>query len=689
MLLCGEEVSLAPSVQMYDRYGSPMRGFLSGRQTYYRPVSLNEISPWLILAAVSLEDKRFFTHPGVDAKAALRALWQNAAAGEVVSGASTITQQLVRAMDPQPKNLWGKAKEAAKAALLEREKSKEEILEAYFNRLEFGNLTQGAEAAANFYFNTTAKNLSLSQAAFLAGIIKSPTKYNPLKRFDRALARRNRVLKSMSDNGFVSPEVYRLALNEKITLAEAGRPFSAPHFTRFLYGQIPPDTRDVYTTLDGKLQTYAEEIIKTYISKLSDEHVTQAAALVIDNASGAVLAYVGSADFDDAENSGQVDGLRALRQPGSALKPFVYALAMEKGLSAGDLLDDKDTFFEGGFRPRNYDETFHGRVSARDALACSYNVPAVLAAEKAGTSNVLGLLRELGFASLGKDPDFYGLGIALGSGEVRLLDLANAYAALARGGVYKPLVFARTPLLTGAGRERRVLPENISFIVSDILADNDARSAAFGLNSPLRLPFDLAAKTGTSKDYRDNFTLAYTPRWTIGVWAGNFDATPMQKVSGVSGAAPIMHDLALYMQERYPSPGFERPEGVQNAVICTQSGLLAGRDCAHTREELYISGREPQERCDGRHGLEPGEALKIVFPQNGDVFKVDPSAAAASQELKFRVNVPAETVCVWTLNGQKLPKTAPELWWRLVPGKYALKTVCGGKEAQIRFEVLE
>ena len=363
--------------------------FLSENDTYYLPVPLEEVSPWLIAAVLAAEDKRFFSHPGVDVKAVLRAAWQNASEGEIVSGASTITQQLARALEPRPRTLWGKAKEAYNALVLERKMSKEEILEEYFNLLELGNLTQGVEAASRFYFNVSASELSLSQAAFLAGLIKSPTYYNPLKHFARALKRRDWVLKRMRENEFIDEEMYQIALSEKLELKSASRPFDAPHFTRFLYGLLPPDTRDIVSTLDRELQLYAEQLVKNYVSQLKEENVTNAAVVVLDNATGGILAYVGSADFYNEKNNGQVDGARALRQPGSALKPFAYGLTFEEGkLTPGSLLSDEDTFFEGGFRPRNYDENYHGQVSVRTALACSYNIPAVKAAEKTGASNL-------------------------------------------------------------------------------------------------------------------------------------------------------------------------------------------------------------------------------------------------------------------------------------------------------------
>ncbi len=685
-LVCGEEAFLSPSKQIYDRYGAPMRNFLSDNNTYYLPVPLSEISPWLIAAVLAAEDKRFFSHAGVDIKAVLRAAWQNTTEGEIVSGASTITQQLARALEPRPRTLWGKAKEAYNALALERKLTKEEILEEYFNLLELGNLTQGAEAASRFYFNVPAAELSLSQAAFLAGLIKSPTYYNPLKHFSRAIKRRDWVLKRMLENEFIDPEMYQMAVAEKLELKSASRPFDAPHFTRLLYPLLPSDAQDVYSTLDRELQLYTEQLVRNYIARLKDENVTNAAVVVVDNATGGILAYVGSADFYNEQNNGQVDGARALRQPGSALKPFVYGLTFEQGLlTPASLLEDEDTFFEGGFRPRNYDENYHGAVAVRAALACSYNIPAVKAAEKTGASNILALLRRAGLTSLEKPADFYGLGLALGNGEVRLLDLTNAYAALARGGIYKPLRLAQNPAVYLPGRETRILSEQAAYLVTDILSDNNARAPAFGLNSPLFVPFALAAKTGTSKDYKDNFTMAYTLRWTIGVWVGNFNAQPMQKVSGVTGAAPIMHDVAVYLQRKYPSPAFEMPTGIRRALVCTQSGRLAGEKCMHTREEVFDEQHLP-EKCSGKHQPEVA-SLRITSPSQGDVFKLDPSVARASQAVKLEASC-SDNWCEWALNGEKLPGSACQTWWTLQPGKHQLKVSCGKETRSLSFEVL-
>ncbi len=682
----GAAESLTPSKQLYDRNGLLLHSALSAQHTYYQPVSLAQISPWLIGAVVAVEDKRFYTHPGVDVQALLRAFWQNAQEGKVVSGASTITQQLARAISPRSKTWWGKTKEAAHALRLEQTYTKEEILEQYFNVLEFGNLTQGVQAASQFYFQSDAADLSLSEAAFLAGLLKSPTYYNPVKHFDRALKRRNLVLEKMHQNGFIDQELYQLALEEKIQLRLQPRPFEAPHFARLLLTQTDGPITDVYTTLDLPLQQFVEQTIKNQLALLADHHVTNAAVVVLDNASGEVLAYAGSADFHD-KSGGQVDGARALRQPGSALKPFVYGLAFQEGkMTPASLLADEDTFFEGGFRPRNYDETFHGLISAREALACSYNIPAVKAADMVGTSALLDLLRQAGFASLGKPADFYGLGLALGNGEVRLLELANAYALLARGGVFKPVKLARTPEVKLPGHTSPVLTPQTAYLITDILADNHARAAAFGLNSALQVPFEMAAKTGTSKDYKDNFAIGYTPRWTVGVWVGNFDASSMQKVSGVTGAGPILHDVALYLNEKFPSPAFTLTPGVVHQKVCADSGLLAGPSCTHTREEVFDKKHVPA-RCNGQH-IKQIQAVKIVSPVAGDIFYVDPSFPRQSQQVKLEAVCQAP-VCHWQIDGKALADTSCQTWWPLAGGKHTVQVTCNAQTEQLSFQVVQ
>ena len=690
--LRGEEVYPQPpalaqynhSTQIYDRGGHPLRSFLSAQETYAQTVALSDISPWLITAVLTAEDRRFYQHRGIDGRAVLRAAWQNVRSGSILSGASTITQQLARALHPRPKNWRGKWAEARDALQLERRYSKDEILQQYLNTAQFGNQTQGVEAAAQFYFGVSAAQLSVAQSALLAALLQGPARLNPLQRPAQVLARRNWIVGEMFRAGNISQEQYELALKEPLGVTRGERPFSAPHFSRLIY-KLAPDAQQIYSTLDKDLQLYAQKTVRAHLAQLTEQHVTNGAVLVLDNRSGEILAYVGSADFYDERHAGQVDGIQARRQPGSALKPFVYALALQNGLTAASILDDEDTFFEGGFRPRNYDETFHGKVSLRRALANSYNVPVIKAAEPLGAARILAFLHELGFYSLTKSAEFYGLGIALGGGEVTLLELAQAYAALARGGRLQPVAAATQPPLLLTQKTARVLPEEIAYIITDILSDNAARADAFGLNSPLAFPFPAAAKTGTSKDYKDNFAIAYTPRLTVAVWVGNFDSSPMQKVSGVTGAAPIMHDVLLYANEKYPGGEFVRPAGVSAAQICTRSGLLAGASCPQTREEIFVEGTLPQQTDNGP--ISSQQTLQITFPVRGDVFVYDPALPAAGQALHMRTAY-AQGPCKWKLNGEKLPQSGADFWWPLQKGTFDLSVTCGGQTARTFFTVL-
>lgn len=676
---------IGTSVHIYDRRGKPLRDFLSEQETYIDTVTLSEVSSWLILAVIAAEDRRFYTHHGTDMRAVLRALWQNIRSRRVVSGASTITQQVARMRHPRAKNLWNKLVEMYEAHQLEKRYSKEEILEQYFNLIAFGNLTQGVQAASRFYFGLPAAELSLGQSALLASLIQAPTTFNPLKNPSGALARRNKVLASMLQTGAINKEQYRLSVREPLDIRPAERPFTAPHFARLIYS-LAPQAQQVHTFLDTDLQRYAEASIRQQLARLQQNNVTNAAVVVLDNQTGGVLAYVGSADFGDTQHSGQVDGVSAKRQPGSALKPFVYALALQNGLTAGSLLQDEDTFFEGGFRPRNYDEKFHGAVSVRRALACSYNVPVIKAAEPLGAARILQFLWEMGFVSLNRPPEFYGLAIALGGGEVTLLELANAYATLARGGIFKPVVFAQEPYLAASAQPHRVLPETVSYIITDILADNTARAPAFGVNSALHFTFPAAAKTGTSKDYKDNFAIGYTPRITVAVWVGNFDASSMQKVSGITGAGPILHDVLSYANSMCPGGEFIRPHEVVSARICNQSGLLAGPACTHTQEELFAVGTEPNAICSGQHE-HTAQMLTINSPSKGDVYVYDVGLPAAGQQLHFTASG-GKLPCSWYLNEKQLSIGKADVWWPLQRGKFNLSVKCGEQTAQTSFEVL-
>lgn len=653
------------STVVTDRFGRTLRSYMDGAYaSACVPLKLQEISPWLALATLAAEDKRFFSHSGVDMRAVARAFSQNVRSGRTVSGASTITQQLARSLEPRPRGLAGKIREMFSAFRLESGHTKEEILEAYFNGVSYGTQLTGVGAAARDYFGLSAANLSLAQAAMLAGIPKSPLNYDPRRDLRASMDRQRIVLRRMSELGLLDEESYRLALAEKITIKEKEKFFSAPHFAD------QASRRGVSsTTLDSRVQEAAARALTNQLSVLSGRnHVKNGAVLVLDNATGGILAWVGSNDFFDQVNGGQVDGVTALRQPGSALKPFLYALALEKGAKASDLLDDSPLYPAGGHSPSNYDKTYHGLIRLREALACSYNVPAVRLAGKVGVPVLLSKLRDFGFESLGKTSEYYGDGLALGNGEVSLLELVNAYAALARGGIWLPVRFG-PPENAPA---RRVLGRAAAYIISDILSDNSARAPAFGQDSAFNLPFDMAAKTGTTKDYRDNWAVGYTPEWTVGVWVGNFDGSPMRKVSGITGAAPVLKEVALEMKKLYGSGGFRRPPGVKTSRICPLSGLPVSPFCPTSMEELFLSKDSVSGQCrvhDPAGETAPRKKSgKVEFPKDGDIFRIDPQSPPGSQALFF--NTLTEGRIVWILDGKALPESGQNVSWGLVPGRH-------------------
>lgn len=683
------------SRQIFDRFGNALRTELSEAETLSSPVSLSQVSPWMLLATLSAEDKRFYEHGGVDARAVLRAMTQNLGAGKVVSGASTLTQQLARSLEPRPRTLWGKLKEALRAMKIEREASKEEIFEAYLNRAPYGNQAVGVEAASRLYFGQAASSLSLAQAALLAAIPKSPAQFDPYGNSGAALTRQRMILERMHADAWISEESYALAKAERFKFKKRLRDFSAPQFGQFALSLAPPGSAPIRSSLDLQLQQDIAALTRSQIRRLRAQHVGNASVLVIDNRSGEVLAWVGSEAYGDAAQGGQLDGVLARRQPGSSVKPFLYALAFSRGLRTSDLIEDAPYTAPGGYRPLNYDKQFHGPVSARRALACSYNVPAVKVCNRVGYQRFYRCLLDFGMLSLDQGADFYGLGLALGNGDLRLMELANAYAALARGGIWQPLKIFTDKSWPAAlpGEPRRVMEAGASYLVTSALSDNAARAPAFGRNSVLQLPFPLAAKTGTTKDYRDNWCVGYTPQWTVAVWSGNFDGTPMHHVSGVTGAAPLMHDVAMRVEEGYASGAFSEPSGMLHQVVCAESGSEASSRCPRREDELFLSWNPPAPECPLHGAALPASAasarLEIRFPRPGEVISIDPSAPRASQKLRFASSWDGQGRPLrWILDGHELNLQSGEAWWAIEAGSHVVELDAEGQAKKAHFRVL-
>lgn len=597
-------------------------------------------------ATIAAEDRRFYSHIGIDLVAVLRASLANAWHRRIVSGASTLTMQLARTLAPHRRSFWGKFTEAALALRIEASLSKDQILEEYLNRVTYGPNLRGYAAASQAYFDVTPEGLSLSQAALIAGLPRGPSLYSVTKRPAIVQKRRDRVLARMFEASMISADARDRATEEPIAPSLDKAQFGAPHFVRALLSgelaQSQPalaeslselrDLQTIETTIDPDLQRAAEGAVATTLASLTDKHVTAASVVALDNATGDVLAWVGSPDFFESAALGQNDGVLALRQPGSALKPFVYGEAMESlNFTGATLLPDLELHVPlpggGDYVPHDYDGKLRGPVRLRDALGNSLNIPAIYTITKVGTSPVLERLHAFGFRSLTESAEHYGPALALGDGEVTLLEIANAYSAIARGGLFRPVRFV-TRTAHGGDVARtfapypatRVMSERVAAMLTDILSDKSARVSAFGDQNVLEFEFDVAAKTGTSKGFRDNVAVGYTREFTVAVWAGNFDGSPMASVSGITGAGPIFRSVmeaavSRRGAARRPMRDSAAHVGLARTAICGLSGELATSACPHRIYEWLpsdVSRGEPtctvheRVRIDTRNGLPAG-----------------------------------------------------------------------------------
>jgi 1A family penicillin-binding protein len=630
-----DSFSTAPSSKIYDRRGQLLFEMPPPYTGRHSPVPLGEIPEALRQAIIATEDASFYENPGVDMWAIVRALWINLRGGKVLSGGSTITQQLARNLLLSPderyeRTLSRKLREMVLAWRLARNHTKDEILELYLNEIYFGNMSYGVEAAAQAYFAKPVRDLDLAECAMLAGLPQAPSLYNPLENMKAAKARQAIVLDLMVRHGHIAADQARMAKQEQLHFASTPFPIRAPHFVMYVRNLLEQELGlarleqgglQIYTTLDLQLNETARDLVRYRLKRLAEcrdrqadcppggHNVRNAAVVALDPLTGEILAMVGSPDYFSVRIDGAVNGSTALRQPGSALKPITYAAAFEQGtLTAATMMLDARTSFltkEGTpYVPLNYDLRFRGPVRLREALASSYNLIAVKVLDTIGVEAMTGLARRLGITTF-DDVERLGLAVTLGGGEVRLLELTATYAALANNGhLVRPVAVRRVEdadgqLLwsPGPGLGEQVLDERIAYLITDILSDDTARTPSFGELSVLGLERPAAVKTGTTTDFRDNWTVGYTPELSVGVWVGNADNEPMHEVLGISGAAPVWHDLMDAGLKGAPAREFQRPGGLAEVEVCSLSGLRPGADCPHRVRELFLEGTQPTETC--------------------------------------------------------------------------------------------
>jgi 1A family penicillin-binding protein len=621
---------IPPTVRIVDRAGRPLYDIIDGESGRHTLLAFDQIPLALRQATIATEDKSFYQNPGFDVQGIARALWINLNGGEVLAGGSTITQQVTRnlLLDAEERSeisVRRKLRESWLAWRITRTFSKDEILALYLNEMYYGGMAYGVEAAAQTYFGKSATQLTLAESATLAGLPQSPAVYNPLLAPEAAKARQQVVLELMVKEGYIDQDAYTLAMREPLFYAAAPYPVEAAHFVMMVQSELdrlfPQELRyesgglTVRTTLDLNWQTHAENIIREQIYRLNNPlnggpgHFARNAALVaIDPNTGHVRAMVGNPDYFDAEANGAVNMALVPRQPGSALKPIVYATALdpksERPWTPATVLYDVRTVFltheAEPYVPVNFSRGENGPVLLRQALASSLNIPAVATLDAVGVGTAMGLAEDMGINTLGQ-PNEYDLSFALGGGPVRLFDLTTAYAAFANGG------FRITPSLIldvtdAAGNvvyvpetavSIRVLDERVAWLISNILSDNSARVLSFGPNSILQIDRTAAVKTGTTNDYHDNWTVGFTPDVVVGVWVGNANNEPMRGVTGVSGAGPIWHYFMRTILAGQPDQAFVQPPGLVQVEVCALSGLLPTADCPYRRWEWFIDGTQP------------------------------------------------------------------------------------------------
>ncbi|MBC7260222.1 MAG: PBP1A family penicillin-binding protein [Chloroflexi bacterium] len=612
------------STKIYDRNGGLLYEIFDpygGKRTL---VPLSQISPYVRNATIATEDANFYRHPGFDPLSVLRALWYDVTERRIVSGGSTITQQLVKTLFLTPEvSLKRKITEAVLAAEITRRYSKDEILEIYLNEINYGNLAYGIEAAAETYFGKTAAALDLAESAFLAGLPQAPALYDPYAHFDAAKKRQRVVLQLMVEQGYITSAQAEAAAQQALNLVPPRFGSEAPHFVAYVreileqkYGTevLYRGGFQVYTTLDPQMQAIAQRAVSEHIAQVRDPyHATNGALVALDVHTGEILAMVGSADFNDKSIDGQVNVTLRLRQPGSSIKPITYLTAFEMGWTPATVILDMETEFPDGanppYKPHNYDNKEHGPVTVRTALANSYNIPAVKALQFVGLKNMLETAHRLGITSLNR-PD-YGLSLTLGGGDVTLLEMVGAYQALANGGVRLPptpirrIVDSQGHVIESLNPNRgeQVVSPQHAYLITSILSDNKARLPAFGPGNLLEIGRPAAAKTGTTDDYRDGWTIGYTPDLAVGVWVGNSDNSPMKRLPGVRAAGPIWNRFMKEALQSVPPKEFVRPPGIVTAEICTVSGSAPSEVCPARGTEVFVAGTQPTDPSKDVHQL--------------------------------------------------------------------------------------
>ncbi len=666
----------AKKIQVLDRNATPLNITYQNRWNVHDYVSLHEIPEILQQIFVLSEDKRFYQHNGIDWTARVHAMWQNMKSLEVVRGASTITEQVVRIIYPRPRTFWSRWVEGFEANLYEQKFSKAEILEFYLNQVPYAGRKRGVVQAARYYFDRDLQTLDLKEMMALSVLVRSPSRLDLRK----GTIEIERPIKDLAirllEMKLISEQDYQAILIQPLQIQDFFLPVKATHFVNYIQqNNLTTNKRyaKVRTTLDASLQQKISAILQQRLIDLKARQVANGAVLVVNHQNQEILAWV-NANVD--QQFSHYDAITLPRQPGSTLKPLLYALALQKGWTAATLIDDSPltTAVGTGLHTyQNYSRHYYGLLRLRDALGNSLNIPAIRAVQFVGTENFLHYLHKLGIYSLDASAEFYGEGLALGNGSISLLELVQAYTVLANRGQFKPL---KSELFSSDPNAVQLLSPEVTSIIADILSDSDARRLEFGRSSLLRFPIETAIKTGTSSDYHDAWTIGFNHRYTVGVWLGNLSQQPMNQISGANGAALVLRAVFAELNRHEQTQALYRSPNLISVEICRDTGLLKNDTCA-SRTELFIIGTEPKQ-------IQPVQVKKKTIqhpylqqPTEGLQIALDPRIADEFEQFKFKlaVDMVNDFNCIdWILDDEIIATTTEHYYlWTPERGQHALQ----------------
>lgn len=680
-------LSNSQHLQILDRNAQALNFTYQNNWNIHNFVPLHEIPEFLKVSFITSEDKRFYEHLGADWFARFSALVSNVKNMRKVRGASTITEQVVRMINPRPRKIWSRWLEGFEAKSLSRSYSKDEVLEFYLNQIPYAANRRGVAQAARYYFNRDLETLSKKEMLALVVLVRAPSRLDLWKNTQKIEASIKRLTKQLIAGGVLSQDQSQILLAQKFDLEAPKLAVNASEFVRYVKNHPQVSKAGwpyVRTTLDSSLQQNIQTMLDERLASLKSKKVSNGAVLVVNHTNGEILAWVVAGKENENTPNRFIDAVTIPRQPGSALKPFLYSLALEKGWTAATIIDDsalKESVGNGIHSYQNYSRRFYGPVTLRQALGNSLNIPALKALQYVGSEDYLNYLHNIGFTELNNHPNFYGDGIALGNGEVTLFQLVQAYAAMANNGLFRPLeIFAQS--VNDGEEAAQVLSPEIASLMGNILSDNSAREFEFGENSVLNFTVQTAVKTGTSSDYRDAWAVGYNYAFTAGIWLGNLDGKETDGVTGSTGPALLLRSIFNELNKNQKTKPLPIHKKLVKHDLCLDSHQikLLDENCQTYTE--WFTPNSLTKKVANSHKTKP--KINLRRPTNGLHIAYDPRLPKESQFFQFHIeNVSNNDTVKWLVNDKEYISKGGKYSWALEKGTQIVRAVIYSNEKQI------